>query len=451
MKTKIIKDRKSGARTLVVKPTKREQLEYDQAEWLLGRPSNYMAEFRYRMQDGDAELYYDVTDMLDLKSYLKAPLGSAQYLGILSALDEVLETCTKMGYPLSAVQCDVESVFVRPDGRPSFIFVPLSGTPTQWSSSPIALLQYLGDVRHMAFVVAEDARRAEALFDYAQRNRVLSLTSYRRFLEDEFNRAPARDADPGTAETPRSIGAVKGQSAPRMAFDPVSLLAHAPSATDVVANQSFSDRIRGGVGEISPTAAPAAMKRYPGKCAEETRGAGDGATPEAPARASAEQAITQPTKDAASAGIAPEPAQAPAAASATPAFVGGTALLGSVASQIAIAVKTEQARSRPAEARAYLERADGALRYPLDGNDALTMGRSSTCDIVVSGNTNISRKHAVIKRTGDMFEVTDLGSSNGTFFKENRLSAGQCARIRIGDTFRLADEPFVLVAEPVEA
>ena len=297
MKTKIMKDRKSGSKTLVVKPTKREQLEYNQAEWLTGHPAPHLAAFRYKLQDSDVELYYDITDTVDLKTYLKAPLGSVQYVGLLSALDEVLAACTKMGYATSCIRCDVENVFLRPDGTPLFVFVPFAGIPSQWDATPIALLQYLGDTRHMTFVVPDDVRHAQALFDYAKRNPVLSLASYRDFLASEFKLAFTHDAASGQlgskgqtgaratgsasgrgvsaalrtatggfgaargAGSFAQVAAAGGQQAPRMAFDPVSLLKNAPSASDVVASQSVADRVRGGVGEYSPTAAPSGMMR----------------------------------------------------------------------------------------------------------------------------------------------------------------------------------------------
>ena len=43
-----------------------------------------------------------------------------------------------------------------------------------------------------------------------------------------------------------------------------------------------------------------------------------------------------------------------------------------------------------------------------------TLGRSSQCDIVLSGN-RMSRKHAILIITEKGWEIEDLGSANGVF------------------------------------
>jgi hypothetical protein len=44
---------------------------------------------------------------------------------------------------------------------------------------------------------------------------------------------------------------------------------------------------------------------------------------------------------------------------------------------------------------------------------AVTIGRLADCDIVLS-DPNVSRHHAEVRPRGDGFEITDLGSTNGT-------------------------------------
>ena len=47
------------------------------------------------------------------------------------------------------------------------------------------------------------------------------------------------------------------------------------------------------------------------------------------------------------------------------------------------------------------------------GDDPVTMGRLSECEIVLD-DSHVSRRHAEVRRDGDAFVVVDLGSSNGT-------------------------------------
>lgn len=51
----------------------------------------------------------------------------------------------------------------------------------------------------------------------------------------------------------------------------------------------------------------------------------------------------------------------------------------------------------------------------------VTVGRSSENEIVINHNS-ISRNHCVIEETENGFIITDLGSSNGTFINDIRLS-----------------------------
>jgi hypothetical protein len=63
-------------------------------------------------------------------------------------------------------------------------------------------------------------------------------------------------------------------------------------------------------------------------------------------------------------------------------------------------------------------------------DDAHTIGRLSDCTVVVS-DTNTSRHHARITRSGSGFVVADLNSTNGTFVNGERLLADH--RLEDGD------------------
>jgi adenylate cyclase len=101
---------------------------------------------------------------------------------------------------------------------------------------------------------------------------------------------------------------------------------------------------------------------------------------------------------------------------------------------------------------AWLEDAAGR-QSPL--GPSFSIGRSSTCDLMLQ-DSKVSRKHVVINRqAGDEFWLSDLGSANGTYV--NQLRVSQPTRLRPGDEIRiglfqlifrrLADEP---AAEPAQ-
>ena len=70
------------------------------------------------------------------------------------------------------------------------------------------------------------------------------------------------------------------------------------------------------------------------------------------------------------------------------------------------------------------------------GLEALVIGRLPECDVVLA-DSNVSRRHAELRRKGDGVFVTDLGSTNGTkvngtVVREQLLASGD--EISVGST-----------------
>lgn len=71
--------------------------------------------------------------------------------------------------------------------------------------------------------------------------------------------------------------------------------------------------------------------------------------------------------------------------------------------------------------------------YDLD-QDVIQVGRGEDADILID-NPSLSRRHCEIRREGDAWVVADLGSSNGTFFKGQKIAEAQ--RLQMGDEIGL--------------
>jgi hypothetical protein len=90
---------------------------------------------------------------------------------------------------------------------------------------------------------------------------------------------------------------------------------------------------------------------------------------------------------------------------------------------------------------AHLIVRDGSLRglrFDVDSGE-VTIGREHTV-ILLEDDGEVSRSHAVVRSTDDGVEVEDLGSTNGTFVNERRIS--EPARLSSGDIVRVGQTRF---------
>jgi transcriptional regulator with PAS, ATPase and Fis domain len=75
---------------------------------------------------------------------------------------------------------------------------------------------------------------------------------------------------------------------------------------------------------------------------------------------------------------------------------------------------------------------DHAATYPLPAEGTITIGRSHDCEVRVD-HPSISRRHLAIHVAGDAIEVEDLGSANGSRYREQTLAANQRVRVHFGE------------------
>lgn len=75
---------------------------------------------------------------------------------------------------------------------------------------------------------------------------------------------------------------------------------------------------------------------------------------------------------------------------------------------------------------AYLEQADGVGQVlKLKGN-MITLGSASGCELLVQ-NATVSRRHAILRRSGTDWRIEDLRSTNGTWVNGKRISGSLLA------------------------
>ena len=99
---------------------------------------------------------------------------------------------------------------------------------------------------------------------------------------------------------------------------------------------------------------------------------------------------------------------------------------------------------------------DGSHRRTLTVDaDVVRIGRDPECEVVLPGDTTVSRVHATFTRTDSGWRVTDNNSRNGTFVNGRRLATDHALaaadRVLIGNFVLVAREPADGVVETVAA
>ncbi len=86
---------------------------------------------------------------------------------------------------------------------------------------------------------------------------------------------------------------------------------------------------------------------------------------------------------------------------------------------------------------------DNGVHFPIRGAVA-TLGRGTACTIRLN-DTEVSRQHAKIVRNGDLHDIVDNGSSNGTFVNSRRI---QRQTLRGGDRIQIGRSLLIYTGGP---
>jgi pSer/pThr/pTyr-binding forkhead associated (FHA) protein len=95
----------------------------------------------------------------------------------------------------------------------------------------------------------------------------------------------------------------------------------------------------------------------------------------------------------------------------------------------------------------YLLAQDGKR---VDLKDKQLLGRETTCDIVLSDGQP-SRRHAEIVINMGQVTLVDLGSTNGSYVNDSKLTPNTPIAIKVGDVIRMDANSFTLAQQPGDA
>jgi pSer/pThr/pTyr-binding forkhead associated (FHA) protein len=79
-----------------------------------------------------------------------------------------------------------------------------------------------------------------------------------------------------------------------------------------------------------------------------------------------------------------------------------------------------------------------------DVTDHIVVGRHPASGIFLNDIT-VSRRHAEVRREGDFYLISDLGSLNGTYLNGDRVEEGE---LKPGDELQIGKFRFVFLAQP---
>ena len=88
---------------------------------------------------------------------------------------------------------------------------------------------------------------------------------------------------------------------------------------------------------------------------------------------------------------------------------------------------------------------DSAFAYPLPAEGDISLGRGEECDVRLA-SSSVSRRHAVLRIRASGLTLQDLGSSNGTFIRRERLSPQHETAVDPGESFCVGETVVVVRA-----
>jgi pSer/pThr/pTyr-binding forkhead associated (FHA) protein len=143
--------------------------------------------------------------------------------------------------------------------------------------------------------------------------------------------------------------------------------------------------------------------------------------------------------------LAPEPDDALAAPAVAATHVPAAAQAPASTATLEIAAPSEAA---PLYAGLIVQREGRIERVVPWSEELLTVGRSADCDLVL-GQDEVSRRHAQLRRSGERYEVHDLGSVNGTLVNGHRVDR---RILEVGDVIQIEGYQltFVIDREPLD-
>jgi len=88
-----------------------------------------------------------------------------------------------------------------------------------------------------------------------------------------------------------------------------------------------------------------------------------------------------------------------------------------------------------------------AITHQLPPNGEVKIGRFTGSKLIINHET-LSRFHAILRIVAQAITIEDLGSANGTFVREARITPGRQVPVNVGDVVRVGEVFLILRRMP---
>lgn len=452
MRMRIKRNWRVGARTLRITATGDEALDTANAQWLTMGGSCWLP-FRYEVSSRIIILYYDITDCVTLHKRMRVGFPKGLFTRVLIAIAKAMQQSENRRLPSKSVLWNERHVYIDEQGDVRFVLVPLYGNERPVSDDFAVLMKRLISNRRMKLTSPDEIQLQQALSMFVAQNPSFNAGEFRHFLAvmnvmtdvrvvqasssetDDLGAAASAWAD---AMTPVTMSEKQeGQASEAQLYDPN------PYGETVNAARSMRDLERHrpvplAQSGIADTGATTSTMRPPASGVSATL------PPEPCTPVSTHSVPLPPMPKRNSADTSSSTSLAPSTPITPPLPQSSRRNRGELPVPFSPHVIVSQTMGIE-----IIRRRDGR-RLTVFGEAArrgVTIGRSHTANLRVTGNDGISRIHAIIAILPDgRFSLTDNNSGNGTFVNGRRLTPGEPCILPSGASFALANEAFIIRA-----
>ncbi|MDR0308717.1 MAG: DUF6382 domain-containing protein, partial [Coriobacteriales bacterium] len=171
--------KKNGEAVLKVSLGKHDAFDYATATRISRNAIGGLLEFTFSGKDERPDIYFNITNLVDLPTFLSNKLSVTQFQHLVTGILEVLESVYGASLQEKNLMLAKENVYVDEDARIYLAYLPLTGREAS-ERAVLDLLAFISD--NVSFVNQDNREYSAHLLDYLKKQTVFSLFETKAFL-----------------------------------------------------------------------------------------------------------------------------------------------------------------------------------------------------------------------------------------------------------------------------